>query len=219
MPFPTWLRALFPAPAPTGGQPKAAPPQPSPDAMDTPEPDLMRADLMPPDLMQPDNGVRMHIAAHDPEFPAKREAAVTTITAAIDAVAQAHGFTKKPKSWAKSGALGTVSIHLQRSRYGFDCHINLGFQPLDDLADGPSGHSPWDQDDFVSLARFYPPHQTDAATAQEPGTIAYLDVQDDPGSLDGPMAVLSEHALPWLVAHLTDPKAPNKPFLSGPVSL
>jgi len=195
MPFLTWLRALFSGPAHAARPPTAPPPT--------------AHDL--PNSLQPDNGVRMHIAAHDPEFPTKRDRAFETISAAIDAVALAHDFTKKPMSWAKTGDLGTVSIHLQRSRYGFDCHINLGFQPLDESADGP-----WAQDDFVPLGRFYPPNP---ASVDEPGTIAYLDVHTDAGSLDQPMTILNAQALPWLVAHLTNPAAAKMPFLPGPVSL
>lgn len=149
-----------------------------------------------------DNGVRMHLAAHDPAFPAKREAAVDSIVAAIDAVALAHGFTKKAKSWAKTGALGTVSIHLQRSLYGFDCHINLGFQPLNDVAIGP-----WVLDDFVALEHFCP-----EAVAGTSGTLTYLDVHANAANLAETMRVLSEQALPWLSAHLTDPNAPNQPM-------
>jgi hypothetical protein len=149
-----------------------------------------------------DNGVRMHIAAHDPAFPAKREAAVASIIAAIDAVASAHGFAKKAKSWAKTGALGTVSIHLQRSPYGFDCNINLGFQPVNDLGIGP-----WAQDDFIALDHFCPA----GATA----TLTYLDVHGDAEHLAQVMRQLS-NALPWLSAHLTDPDAPNQPMQQGP---
>jgi hypothetical protein len=152
-----------------------------------------------------DNGVRMHIAAHDPAFPAKREAAVDIIVAGIDAVAQAHGFVKKAKSWAKSGDLGTVSIYLQRSRFGFDCQVNLGFLPLDGK---PSG--PWAQDDFVPLDRFL---ELDVAASEPLAMLTYLDVYEDPTSLANSMRILSEDALPWLLAHLTDPNASTRPML------
>jgi hypothetical protein len=158
-----------------------------------------------PDLV--DNGVRMHIAAHDPEFPAKREAAVKSILSAIDEVVLAHGFTKKAMSWAKSGTLGTVSIHLQRSLYGFDCHINLGFQPLDGESFGP-----WALDDFVQLDRFFPPA---AQVGSADGTLTYLDIHEDAGCLAELMQVLNDQALPWLEAQLNDPKAHSLPFLSG----
>lgn len=171
----SWLRARFAKPVPT---PHPAPPH------------------------QPDNAVRMHIAASDPAFPAKREAAVSAITAAIDTVAAAHGFTKKAKSWAKDGPLGTVTLHLQRSRYGFDCQINLGFQPASDIVTGP-----WVQDDFVPLGRFLP----DDAASDAEGTLIYLDIYDDPSSLATTMHALDHNALPWLLAHLTNPQAATMP--------
>ncbi|WP_323005119.1 DUF4304 domain-containing protein [Pseudorhodobacter sp.] len=199
MPFVTWLRQkLLPrqreaarkAPASKPANPGLAV-QPA-DATHTPQ------KIDQPETV--DMGVRMHIAAHDPQFSAKREAAVQTILAAIDRVAQAHGFTKKPKSWAKLGALGTVSIHLQRSRYGFDCQINLVFQPLPEALEGT-----WGQDEFIPLGRFYPPP---SATA---GTLTYLDIHQNPAALDQPMQVLNDLALPWLLAHLTNPQAPLLP--------
>lgn len=164
-----------------------------------------------PDQTAIDNGVRMHIAASDPAFPAKREAAVKVILAAMDAVAEAHGFTKKAKSWAKTGRLGTVSLHLQRSRYGFECYINLGFQPL-----SGEGKGPWNQDDFVRLGRFLP---TDLSASGEPGALIYLDVHEDIAALATPMQTLDKHALPWLLAHLEDPSAHTAPFLTGPEAL
>ena len=157
-----------------------------------------------------DNGVRMHIAASDPSFPAKREVAVATITAAIDAVAAVHGFTKKPKSWAKAGPLGTVTLHLLRNRYGFDCQINLGFQPI---SEHPAG--PWAEDDFVPLARFLPIN----SVSDNEGSIIYLDINDDPSCLTAAITALDHNALPWLLAHLTNPDAaltdpkPHAPIL------
>ena len=151
---------------------------------------------IPSPRLETDNAVRMHIAASDPSFPAKREAAVAAITAAIDTVAAAHGFTTKAQSWAKSGPLGTVTLHLQRSRYGFDCQINLGFQPVCEPETGP-----WALDDFISPARFLP----DTTTGD--GTLIYLDVNDDPSKLATAIAALNDNALPWLLAHLTNPDA------------
>lgn len=221
MPFPSWLRALLPRrPAhPTG---PVAGEQPLRDGAPT---DSGASDDASNAIhaggAAADTGVRMHIAAHDPDFPAKREAAVLRITAALDAVAAAHGFTKKPKSWAKSGPLGTVSLHLQRSRFGFDCMIELGFQPSDAApqnsaqnADQSAPSGPWAHEDFIPLGRFYPPA---LASLDSTGTLIYLDVLNEADALHQPMAVLSDHALPWLLAHLTNADAatcrchPNPP--------
>lgn len=209
MPLASWLSAFLPSRAPSKPTPAAAKsPASAEGIIDT---STLLSAQMPavagdePDLA--DNGVRMHIAAHDPEFPAKREAAVKSILSAIDEVALAHGFTKKAKSWAKAGTLGTVSIHLQRSLYGFDCHINLGFQPLDG-----EGCGPWALDDFVQLGRFVPPA---AMAGSADGTLTYLDVYEDAGCLAELMQVLNDQALPWLDAQLSDPNAHSLPFLSG----
>lgn len=213
MPLASWLRALFP---------KRPSPDPAPATAKAPvsrEDKIQIAAILPtnesaktehkPELF--DNGVRMHIAAHDPEFPAKREAAVESILSAIDKVAQAHGFTKKAMSWAKSGTLGTISIHLQRSLYGFDCHINLGFQPLAGECLGP-----WAMDDFVQLDRFFPPV---ALADRSEGALTYLDVHEDEGCLAQTMDVLDGRALPWLEAQLNDPEAHSLPFLPSLVPL
>jgi hypothetical protein len=143
---------------------------------------------------QPDPGARIHRAAHDPDFPEKREKAVQTILTAINAVATAQGFTAKKASWAQSGPLGTVSLHLQRSSYGFDCTVNLVWQPLDEMSKGR-----WADTDVIPL--------TDFETADASGTILYLDVWEDPKTLEAAMDLLAIQALPWLIRQLTDPDA------------
>ncbi|WP_050527474.1 DUF4304 domain-containing protein [Pseudorhodobacter aquimaris] len=152
----------------------------------------------PSDPPRADNAIRMHIAASDPDFPAKREAAVSAIIAAIDGVAQQHGFSQKPKSWAKEGALGLVSIHVQRSRFGFDCQINLGFQPRSQRLEGP-----WAEDGFVSLGQFFP---QDGPIEEEGGIITYLDVYRDAASLMPIMRILEGHALPGFWPILSMPR-------------
>ncbi len=196
MPIAQWLRALRRKPA------EPARPQPLP---------LIEDDAVTAAPSAVDNGVRMHIASSDPAFPAKREAAVTLILGAIDTVASTHGLTKKARSWAKTGACGTISVHLQRSRYGFECYINLGFQPVSGESRGP-----WAQDDVVRLGRFMP---TDIQSNDEPGALIYLDILEDTEALATPLSVLDQRALPWLLAHLEDPAAADRPFLPGPTSL
>ena len=41
-----------------------------------------------------------------------------------------------------------------------------------------------------------------------PGGLVYLDIHDNAAALDAAMQVLANAALPWLLAHLTDPEAP-----------
>ena len=145
----------------------------------------------------PDPGVRIHRAAHDPAFPAKREAAIAALTAGIDGVAFAEGFEAKPQSWAKTGPLGTVSLHIQRSRYGFDCEVNLGFAPAVGVAAGP-----WEEEGRIPLGWFY---------GEEPAPLIYLDIIETPETLQTALTALRTAALPWLVAHLTDPEAAHRP--------
>lgn len=151
-----------------------------------------------------DNGVRMHIASQDPAFPAKREAAFDLIHQAVDRVAQAHGFTPKAKSWTRDGPLGTATLHLQRSRYGFDCRLNLGFRPV---SNDPLGL--WVDEDVLPLDRFY---DRDSGQPARAAGFVYLDVLDDPDCLKQPMQVLDQRALPWLLAHLTDHEAHGQPM-------
>jgi hypothetical protein len=140
-------------------------------------------------MTKPDNSVRMHIAASNPAFPALRDAAITAIVTALDTVAARHGFTKKPRSWARSGPLGLASLHLHRSPYGFEADIALGFQPV-----SGAHQPPWDEDGQIALRHFCPDDTT--------GTLVYLDVQDNPASLDAALDLLDRAALPWLCAQL-----------------
>lgn len=215
MPFPKWLRLPLRKPdVPKTPSPHAAPPGtieavvPHQSGPNTSGPNGSGPNSSVLESSGPDNAVRMHIAASDPDFPTKREAAVNAILAAMDRVAEQHGFTKKTKSWAKVGPLGLVSLHLQRSRFGFEAYVNLGFQPLSEDLQGP-----WAQDPFVRLGRFYPAIPD---TANDQDALIYLDVQGDSACLDPAMTILSDRALPWLLAHLTDPDAHAKPFLPGP---
>ncbi len=180
MPLPRWLRARPPAPPQV-----APPPAPLPPASPPPAP-IDDA---------PDPHARIHIAAHDPDFPRKREAAVTAILVAIDAVAGAAGYTRTGTTWARQSPRGRTAVNLQRSQYGFEAYINLRFLPADGIdLDGTL----WAQDDDIRIARFYP---ADDSRGPDAGVIYYLDIHDNPASLDEPMRILRTRALPWLDAH------------------
>jgi hypothetical protein len=146
-------------------------------------------------MTNPDTSHRIHLAANDPEFPAKREAAYALIVAAIARVVEPLGYTLRGSTWSRETAAGKTAVNLQRSRYGFDVCLVLRFL-------GPDGMVPdagiWAQEDDASLAHFYHP---DEAAQTTPGVIAYLDVIENPASLDLPMAILADRALPWLDAH------------------
>lgn len=147
----------------------------------------------------PDTSHRIHIAANDPAFPAKRAAATATILAAIDSCALAAGFTAKPQSWAKSGPNGTVSIRLKRDAYGWDCTISFGFQPITGTATGI-----WADEDEVPLGQFY-----GVDDGKNAGVITYLDVFENPACLAAPLHILTTRALPWLDAHHTAVTVPD----------
>ena len=142
-----------------------------------------------------DQSARIHIAASDPAFPAKREAAVAMICAAITAVATPFGYAKTGTNWARATQAGRSVINLHRNRYGWDCHINLRFLTAD--RDYPA-NSAWTQGDDIRLDRFYLPNE---GHGTDNGVLTYLDLHDDPATLAFPMKVLRDRALPWLDAH------------------
>ncbi len=142
-----------------------------------------------------DQSHRIHIAANDPAFAAKREAAVALICAAIDDTVTPLGYARKGTTWLRQTPHGRTAIHLQRSRYGFTADIHLRF-----LA--PDGTIPqtgiWALEDEVGIRHFCLPHEF---TKGEDGVITYLDVYETPGTLDHPIHILKTRALPWLDAH------------------
>lgn len=139
-----------------------------------------------------DNSHRIHLAANDPAFPAKREAAFAVMMAAIAAVIEPQGYALRGSTWARESASGRTAVNLQRSRYGFDAQITLRFL----LPDGsPLEEGAWADSPEIVLAAF----QGDAG--HDPGTISYLDVHENSACLDVPIAILRDLALPWLDAH------------------
>jgi hypothetical protein len=152
--------------------------------------------------MTTDDSHRIHLAANDPAFPAQREAAFQVISDAITAVVAPLGYHQVGSTWRRETASGRSAINLQRSRYGFDAVITLRFL----LPDGsPLDHGAWVDTPEIPLIAFC----DEAAT--DPGVIRYLDVRDDPACLDMPIAVLRDHALPWLDAHHSGHSLPINP--------
>lgn len=197
MPLRQLLRSLFPpkpsqtkAPPPPGGEGWGGGPlQTTPP---TPGPSQPGGGEGPTDTSH-----RIHIAANDPAFPAKREAAITLICQAITDIATPLGYNRKGTTWVRDTRHGKSAIHLQRSRYGFTACLNLRFL----TPDGTSlNHGVWAQDDDIRLQRFYLPTES---IGSEGGTITYLDIIENPASLDASMHILKSRALPWLDAHHT----------------
>jgi hypothetical protein len=145
----------------------------------------------------PNDDHRIHIAANDPAFPAKREAAFALMTAAIDAIAT--GYARRGTTWSRSSARGRTIINLHRNQYGWHATITLRFL----LPDGTAAqHGIWADTDEVTLGQF---HHLAEGDSKDVGQIAYLDVANDPSHLDLPMQVLHTQALPWLEAHHDEP--------------
>lgn len=134
---------------------------------------------------------RIHLASQDPAFPAKREAAYQAIVAAIDTALHPLGYTLKGTTWSRSTAQGKSAVHLQRSHYGWDVRIALRFLTPDGT---PPANGDWPEDEDIRLSQF-------SADATDPGTIAYLDVQDNPAILAYTIELLTTKAVPWLEAH------------------
>jgi hypothetical protein len=179
MPLPRWLHSLLPRkPLQTGAPP--------------PSSGAGGGQVQP--ASTPDHSHRIHIAANDPAFPAKREAAVALICQAITDIAAPMGYTRKGTTWSRETSHGKSAIHLQRSRYGFTASITLRFLT-------PDGSSPqtrdWAQDNDIPLQRFYLP--TEAISPDD--ALTYLDIHENPPSLNTPMHILATRALPWLDAH------------------
>lgn len=199
MPLPRWLLSLIPQKSAQSG----TPPPPRGEGWGGGQAPAIQPPPTSDPSAQPDHSHRIHIAANDPAFPAKRDAAITLICQAITDIAAPMGYTRKGTTWSRTTARGKSAIHLQRSRYGFAADINLRFLMPDGTA---PDHGIWAQDDDVSLRHFY---LSAESSGPENGVIIYLDVHDDPASLDLIMHILATRALPWLDAHHSAPFDPD----------
>jgi hypothetical protein len=143
------------------------------------------------DPFDEDLAVRKHTAAHDPAFPARREEAHAAIIAALTQALDPLGYALKGSTFTRSSARGKSAVHLQRSRYGWDARIVLRFVTPDG---GPPDHPDWPEDNDLTLWDFAEDHPRD------PGTLAFVDVLEDPQILDRALDLLLATALPWLEA-------------------
>lgn len=136
-----------------------------------------------------DLAARKHSAAHDPAFPARREAAYLAIVAALDTALQPLGYALKGSTWTRVSPQGKSAVHLQRSRYGWDVQIILRFvTPEGGLPDHPD----WQDGEDVTLVRF------GGGGGEDPGRLAFVDVLDRPSHLARTIDILVDEALPWL---------------------
>jgi hypothetical protein len=139
----------------------------------------------------PDLSARKHLAANDPAFPARREEAWGQIVAALDAVLGPAGYALAKTTWSLTSAQGKSAVHLQRDRYGWDVRIILRFvTPSGEVPDHPA----WPGGEDVTLADFF------EAEISDPGTLAFIDVLEQPERLDQVVEILREQVLPWFDA-------------------
>ena len=143
----------------------------------------------------PDLSARKHLAGSDPAFPARREEAWGRIVAALDGVLVLAGYTLSGTTWSRVTAQGKSAVHLQRNRYGWDVQIILRFvTPDGDVPDHPD----WPGGEDVLLAEFF------EAAVSDPGTLAFVDVLEQPERLGLVVEILREQVLPWFEALHTE---------------
>jgi hypothetical protein len=143
------------------------------------------------DPFDEDLAARKHTAAHDPAFPARREEAHGTVLAALAQALEPLGYTLKGSTFSRTTAKGKSAVHLQRSRYGWDATIVLRFVTPDG---GPPDHPEWPEDNDLTLWDFA------EDLPRDPGTLAFVDVLDDPATLSLALDLLTTRALPWVEA-------------------
>jgi hypothetical protein len=71
------------------------------------------------------DGARMHRAANDPAFAARREAAFAALQAAAGECAGRMGLVLRGQGWAQDRAGGRATLWLQRDRYGWEVSVIL----------------------------------------------------------------------------------------------
>ena len=136
----------------------------------------------------PDLSARKHTAAQDPAFPEQREEAYARIVAALEEALVPVGYALKGSTWSQVSARGKSAVHLQRNRYGWDVQIVLRFVTPDG---GVPDHPDWPGGEDVTLAAFF------EQVERDPGTLAFVDVLEQPECLGLALEILREQALPW----------------------
>lgn len=71
------------------------------------------------------DATRIHLAAHDPMFPAARERGFLRLAEVLAQVLQPRGFSRKGQGWAAHGATGRAVVHLGRDRFGWAGVVSL----------------------------------------------------------------------------------------------
>ncbi|WP_135450841.1 MULTISPECIES: hypothetical protein [Tabrizicola] len=140
-------------------------------------------------MQDEDLAARKHTAAHDPAFPERREAAFAAILTALGDRLSPLGYALKGTTFTRISPHGRSAVHVQRNRYGWEAQIVLRFLTP---AGSPPDHPDWPEDEDLTLWHFAADHPHD------PGTLAFVDVLDDPARLALALDLLTTRALPWL---------------------
>jgi hypothetical protein len=131
---------------------------------------------------------RKHFAANDPSFPARREQAWSLVLARLEALLIPRGYVLKGATFSLTSPQGRSAVHLQRSRYGWDVQIILRFlTPTGE----PPDHPDWPGEEDITLAHFFD------RPGADPGTLAFLDILEQPNRLNTAVQILQEQVLPW----------------------
>lgn len=141
------------------------------------------------DPFDEDLAARIHTAANDPAFPARREAAYETIVAALDTALVPLGYALKGSTWSRISPRGKSAVHLQRNRYGWEVQLVLRFLTPEGE---PPHHPDWEEGEDMTLVRF------GGGGGEDPGRLAFLDVLEKPAVLARTVDILVDEALPWL---------------------
>lgn len=135
-----------------------------------------------------DLAARKHFAANDPGFPARREQAWSLVVTRLEALLLPRGYVLKGATFSMTSPQGRSAVHLQRSRYGWEVQIVLRFlTPTGE----PPVHPDWPGDEDITLAHFFD------RPGGDPGTLAFLDILEQPDCLTSAVQILQEQVLPW----------------------
>lgn len=191
-----WLRKLMGLPIP--GQPFRRHPtdQAIIDASRAAD-EAFRRTYVPPTEMKP-HDKRIHDAALDKGFAEKRKVAVRQINEALKAALGPAGFAHAKGVFTLDINGKTGIVRLERSRYGFEAMITVSVE-------GPAQMFGMQEPYTVRLHDFLRKDEHPPLSEGGSGWIEYLLVFQDAATLDPHIKVLMERALPWMMAHATNP--------------
>jgi hypothetical protein len=191
-----WLRRLMGMPVP--GEPFKRHPtdQAIIDASRAAD-EAFKKTYVPPTEMKP-HDMRIQQAALDKDFPEKRKVAVRQINDALKAALGPAGFTHVKGVFTRDINGKSGIVRLERSRHGFEAMIKVSVENPAKVFGTQAPH-------VVRLHDFLRKHELPPVSEGGSGWIEYLQVFQDPAALTPHITVLMARALPWMLAHATNP--------------